>query len=288
MPDAHHFLGLQATHNPHRWVLPVASKICVHRGFLFGGCGLAAAIAALEATTKRPVVWAAAQYLSFTRPPAVLDIDVVVPVEGHHNAQARAVGHVGDKEILTVNAALGTRELAYEGTWATMPQVPDAASCEPVPSWPDVGETIHTRVELRAAAGRFGKAQNGAPSPDGRSAMWARIPEGLEVSAAMLAVLADWMPSGIGNAIGRWAGGNSLDNTIRIVRLVPTTWVLCDIQVHAVAGGFGHGRVHLWAEDGTLLATASQSVIVRLHDSGEPTAPAASGAVDSGAASRRV
>ncbi len=30
-----------------------------------------------------------------------------------------------------------------------------------------------------------------------------------------------------------------------------------------MADGFGHGVVHLWAEDGTLLATASQSAVVR-------------------------
>jgi acyl-CoA thioesterase len=39
--------------------------------------------------------------------------------------------------------------------------------------------------------------------------------------------------------------------------------VLADVRVHAVADGFGHGLVHLWAEDGTLLGTASQSAIVR-------------------------
>ena len=58
--------------------------------------------------------------------------------------------------------------------------------------------------------------------------------------------------------------GNSLDNTLRVCRLVPTEWVLLDIRIHAVANGFGHGIVHLWAEDGTLLATASQSTIVRM------------------------
>lgn len=273
MSDAHRFLGLEASHNPNRWVLPVAPKICVHRGFLFGGCGLAAAIASMEATAARPVIWATAQYLSFAKPPSFLDLDVVVPVSGRFNSQARAVGHVGDTEILAVNAALGRRDFAYEGAWAKCPEVPKPEHCEPVPSWADAEGTIHARIELRAAAGRFGKAQNGAPSEDGRCALWARIPEGLEVSASMLAILADWMPSGIGNAIGRWAGGNSLDNTIRIVRIAPTDWVLCDIQVHAVADGFGHGRVHLWAEDGTLLATAGQSVIVRLHDDGTPLAP---------------
>ncbi|MEN9823531.1 MAG: hypothetical protein RLZ04_1957, partial [Actinomycetota bacterium] len=50
---------------------------------------------------------------------------------------------------------------------------------------------------------------------------------------------------------------------------------------HAVERGFGHGLVHMFAEDGTLLATASQSCIVRFwkgeepavrsaHDKGEP------------------
>jgi len=40
--------------------------------------------------------------------------------------------------------------------------------------------------------------------------------------------------------------------------------VLLDVRIHAIANGFGHGLVHLWAEDGTLLATASQSVKVRM------------------------
>jgi acyl-CoA thioesterase len=71
------------------------------------------------------------------------------------------------------------------------------------------------------------------------------------------------VPFGIGQALGERAGGNSLDNTLRVGRLVPTEWVLLDIRVHAVRNGFGHGDVHLWADDGTLLATASQSTIVR-------------------------
>jgi acyl-CoA thioesterase len=36
-----------------------------------------------------------------------------------------------------------------------------------------------------------------------------------------------------------------------------------DIRVQAVADGHGHGLVHLWAEDGTLLGTASQTTVVR-------------------------
>jgi acyl-CoA thioesterase len=46
---------------------------------------------------------------------------------------------------------------------------------------------------------------------------------------------------------------------------VPTQWVLIDIKAHGLARGFGHGLVHMFAEDGTLMATASQSCIARIH-----------------------
>ena len=54
------------------------------------------------------------------------------------------------------------------------------------------------------------------------------------------------------------------------MQCLPTQWVLLDIRVHAVERGFGHGLVHMFAEDGTLLATASQSCIVRFWKGEEP------------------
>jgi hypothetical protein len=33
--------------------------------------------------------------------------------------------------------------------------------------------------------------------------------------------------------------------------------------MHALVNGFGQGLAHLWARDGTLLGTASQSISVR-------------------------
>ena len=79
-------------------------------------------------------------------------------------------------------------------------------------------------------------------------------PEVLDgVDGAALAVLGDFVPMGVGQALGVRGGGNSLDNTLRIVDLVPTDWVLMDIRIHAVERGFGHGLVHMFAEDGTLL-----------------------------------
>jgi acyl-CoA thioesterase len=265
--DATAWLGLEPTHNPMRWVLPVTPGISTGHQFLFGGCGLGAAISALEGSSGRPVVWATAQYLSYANPPSIMDIDVTIAVHGGSVTQARAVGHVGDREILTVNAALGSRDVAKEGQWAERPDVPAPEDCASRISRFPGTESIMDRIDVRLASARNPMTDlPGPPSVDGRSALWARVPDVLEVSASALAILGDYVPFGIGQALGAQAGGNSLDNTLRVVQLVPTEWVLLDIRVDAVHHGFGHGVVHLWAEDGTLLATASQSTIVRFWD----------------------
>ena len=119
---------------------------------------------------------------------------------------------------------------------------------------------------MRLARGRDIDDLDGTPTPDGRSALWARMPGIDEMSASSLAILGDWVPFGVSQALGARAGGNSLDNSLRVVKLVPTDWVLLDIRIHAIHDGFAHGVVYQWAEDGSLLATASQSVKVRFWE----------------------
>jgi len=261
--DSRAFLDLRSSHNPYRWALPVTPSLCTWGGFLFGGCGLGAAISALEQTSGRECVWAAAQYLSYAKPGEVMDIDVTIAVDGHQITQARAVCHVGNREILTVNAALGHREMEHAGQWETMPGVRPPHECvEREWRMPAAG-TINERLEQRMVKGRALTSLDGSHG-DGRTQLWARIPGVIEgVDATTLAILGDFVPMGVGQALGIRGGGNSLDNTLRVARLVPTEWVLLDIRVHAVERGFGHGLVHMFAEDGTLMATASQSCIVR-------------------------
>jgi acyl-CoA thioesterase len=125
-----------------------------------------------------------------------------------------------------------------------------------------VDDSLAQRLEMRLAIGRDFAEFDGRAS-DGHAALWARVPDVLEMSAGTLAILGDYVPFGVGQALGELVTGSSLDNTLRVCSLVRTEWVLVDVQVHAVEHGFGHGRVHLWAEDGTLLATAGQSCAVR-------------------------
>lgn len=264
------FFDLHATHNPHRYHLQVTSGITVgapDRRFLFGGVGLAAAIEAMERTTGRPAIWATAQYLSFARPDSIVDFDVRVPAHGRHSSQARVIGHVGDKEIITVNAALGARGADSDGQWLRMPEVPPPHDCPEVHSRHGLTDDLNSRFEKRLASGRY---PGGGPiegrGEDGRLRLWVRAREGQPVGSAMLAVIADFVAVAISNAIGRLSGGNSLDNTIRYAGVEPTEWVLCDIGIEAIHAGVAHGVMHLFAQGGTLLATASQSMILRYHD----------------------
>jgi acyl-CoA thioesterase-2 len=260
--DARTFLGLEPTTDTMLWRMPVTPGVSTPGNFLFGGCGLAAGIATMEEVSGRPTVWATAQYLSYAPTGSVLDIEVTLAVVGHQTTQARAVGRVDGKEILTVNAALGSRPSTESYTWALRPDVPSPEACPQREGIARFSGTVFERVEIRLASGRQFEDFDGTLG-DGRSALWSRLPGQLEPSAAWLAVLGDLVPSGIAQALGVLGGGNSLDNTLRVVRLHPSEWVLCDIRIHGIANGYGHGLAHLWAEDGTLLATASQSVVLR-------------------------
>lgn len=259
--DAAEFLGLEPTHNPMRWYLPITQGISTREKFLFGGCGLGAATAAMEAVSQRPVVWATAQYLSFATVGEIMDLDVTIAVGGKRTSQVRAVGHVGDREILTVNAALGSKDIPISGQWRTMPQVPAPEDCPGRNEIVEETESIMARFNTRLALGTPWDEFPGEGVEDGRSALWVRLP-GVEMSAAALAILGDYIPFGISQIQGDWVPSNSLDNTIRVHRLVPTDWVLCDVRIDGVHQGFGYGSVYLWAEDGTLLATASQSAVL--------------------------
>jgi acyl-CoA thioesterase len=260
--DARSFFGLEPTADPTKWRMEVVPGLTSGTGALFGGCGLGACIEVMEQVTQRPCIWATAQFLSYARPPSVVELDVNEVVRGNAISQTRVIAHVGDTEILTVVGALGHRDLELAGQWATRPDVPPPDDCPPRPMMNHHSGTISQRLDARLADARPFWEFPGPPG-SGNAALWVRVPEVLDMSAAALAIIGDFVPFGIGQALGRRAGGNSLDNTLRVAHRVPAEWVLADVRVHAVGDGFGHGLVHLWSEDGTLLGTASQSTIVR-------------------------
>lgn len=263
------FFDLRRTPNPHRWRLPVTEPICAGptgAPFLFGGVGLAAAVKAVEVTCARPVMWATAQYLSFAQPPSVVDLDVQVPVTGRHTSQARVVAHVDDREILTVNAALGARPGDVSRQFVAAPQAPPPLECPEVQHWRAGPNDIDARFEKRLVRGRYPDGTPiGRPSDDGRLVVWIRPRERFQIDSAMLAVIADFVSEGISSAAGALSGGNSLDNTIRFVASAPAEWVLCDICIQSIHAGVVHGEMRLFSESGALLAISATSLILRIH-----------------------
>ncbi len=259
--DAVTFLGL-TQHDERTWSMRVTERVMTPGHFLFGGCGLAAGVVALEAASGRPAVWASAQYLAYALEGADVDITTNLAVVGGHVTQARATATVAGHEILTVNAALGTGLLTGP-PWLVMPDVAPPHECprRELPEWFD--RSIFEHVETRVALGRRASELDGTPgSPV--SALWARIPGHLDPSAATIAILGDFVSGGASEPLGRRTRGRSLDNTIRVATLTATEWVLCEIHMHALVGGFGQGTAFLWSQSGVLLATASQSIAAKL------------------------
>jgi acyl-CoA thioesterase-2 len=261
--DAQTFLGMEPVGDTLHWRMRVEPHLTTPGNFLFGGCGLGAALVALEGAAERPTVWATAQYLSYAPTHSVVDWEVTLAVAGGHVTQGRAVARVDGREILTVNGALGQDELEVSGIWVEPPDVAPPDECPPrfLPAM--FRNTILDRVEVRVAKGLMFDDMDGQPgSPD--SALWARVPGHLSPSAATLAIFGDYVSGGVSHPLGRRTMGRSLDNTLRVAQLKPTEWVLCDIRMHALVGGYAQGIAFLWSQDGDLLATASQSTGVHL------------------------
>jgi acyl-CoA thioesterase len=262
--DVKEFLNIRRA-DESTWRFEVTERLMTPGKFLYGGCGLASGIVALEEASGRPTIYAAAHYLSFAPLGAEVSVVVDLAVEGNRVTQARATTYVDDQEILTTNAALGTGELTSPTPWLKMPDVPSPEDCPPRDLPRRFNNSIFNYVETRTAIGRpLGEEITTPGSPV--SALWARVPNHLEPSAATLAIFGDLVSGGASQPLGRHAMGRSLDNTIRVASLKPTEWVLCEIHMHALSGGFAQGAGFLWSRDGTLLGTASQSLSSKLWD----------------------
>lgn len=263
--DAKRFIGMDRT-DVDTWQFEVTERTMTPGKFLFGGCGLGAALVALEEASERPTIWATAQYLSYAPLGSLVTVKTNLLVVGGNVTQARATMFAEGREILTVNGALGRGSLSASEPWTTMADVPPPLECPPRVMPARFDNSVFDHVETRVALGRSWTDLDGTPgSPI--SALWSRIPDHLDPSAATMAILGDYMAGGASQPLGKNTMGRSLDNTIRIGSLEPTEWVLCEMHMHTLAGGFAQGTAFLWSESGTLLATASQSIAVKLWDS---------------------
>src|SRR5258708_5810836 len=89
--DARTFLGMEPEADDLHWRMTVTPQLTTPGNFLFGGCGLGAAIVALEAAAGKPTVWATGQYLSYALAGSDLHWEVTLAAVGGHVTHGRAV-----------------------------------------------------------------------------------------------------------------------------------------------------------------------------------------------------
>ena len=261
------FLGLTAQPDGTHALTMNDSLLGGGSGSLFGGVGLAAGLIALESAAEQPPVYMTCQFASTIRTPDQLTVSTEILTRGRTVCQARLTGTSGDRTILALLGATGSRNEDHRSIWRQMPEVAPPQACEPLRRLQDT-KSLHDHVEVRMARGMFGFAPEdaegrGTASGDASTLFWTRMPN-VAHDAAALALMADYLPSAVGNLVDERIFCSSLDNTIRFVEAIEpdlaSDWVLCESHVEYLAAGFATNRGFIWRRDGKLLASASQSM----------------------------
>ena len=253
------WLGLEAS-GPGGWAFELTPPLGRFDGKLYGGTGLAAVTAAMEAETGRATLWASVQFVASADVGERIECHVEVLAQGRRTSQLRVTAHAGDRLVLAALGATGTpRTGGLEVQIGAMPEVaPPDASPPWAPKMPfaitEENQGWLALVEIREVRG-----------PGEGMALWGRIRDEPQTRASM-GFLADLVPSAVVRAAGRAGGGTSLDNAIRFGPDPETDWILIDLDPYFGAGGYVHGAARLWSPDGSLLAVASQTAVALIVD----------------------
>jgi acyl-CoA thioesterase II len=258
---------LQPTDTANRWTCEYSRYVLTPRGTLQGGAGLAAALLAMEKASGRSTVWATAQYLSYAAGLDPIDLDVTLEVEGFSTTQARCTVFRNGEEILTTHAALGDRLGLADETWIAPPDgIPGPEESRQYDFFANGRGDLADLIEMRVASGRTIREFNGERGA-ATTAFWCRLmPQRHAVSVGELAFIGDLLPVSFCELYGALYSGTSIDNTLRLGPTAETEWMLLDCHLEQIANGFGHGRVHMWSDEGVLLGTASQTMAVRFSE----------------------
>jgi acyl-CoA thioesterase len=233
-------------------------------GSLYGGAALGAAVEMLESVSGSRVRWATARFLRAPGIGSELILSHVADFAGRHSSHMTVTATHGGQVAFEVTAVVGTGDpvAGLSGQWADMPAIAPPAECPAVPDRPERALNAGGQADRRMT--RSGNGGQGR----GRSSFWTRLKAGGTSTPAGLAWIADSIAAGLIQSVGPLSRVTSLDNTIRYAGAAPSEWVLVDVHAHAAADGYAYGDVHLFSENGTLLATGSQTCVVRVPVAG--------------------
>jgi acyl-CoA thioesterase len=245
-----------------------------HDGTLYGGTAIAASIMAMEAATQNAVLWNTTQFVAPAPNGSRIELLTEKLAAGKRISQVRVTATVEGSIVFTSLGSTGApREDGLEGQYEQMPTVdgPDDAEEREYPrpefpfDHPDGDVTFRRMCEYRQATiektDRIGEAM----------LLWSRFNERRELTPAAIAFLADMVPVAVARAAGKLGAGTSLDNSLRFADVQDTEWILLEMQGNFAGGGYGHGMIRVWSQDGKLLATGSQTAsMIYVFNEGEP------------------
>ena len=212
-----------------------------------GGVAMAAAIEAAERSTEQPLLWSTMHYISGGALGDIIDIQVDKSGGGRSISQVGVRLSTQSRLLQTLAASLGGRTGYTDKQFVQMPDVlsPDACPEKDDNTFANDGNLL-SQFERRTA---FECPETGTEH------MWIRPKFETEINAALLAITSDF----ILGAHRASRGGTSLDNTLRIHNLQPTSWILCATTMSGISNGSIQGVQYQFAENGTLLSTSSQT-----------------------------
>ena len=217
-----------------------------------------------RSASGRPTVWATGQYLSYAPTHSVVEWEVTLAVVGGHVTQGRAVGRVSEvgRSSPSTPPSEGTSSTST-ASGSNPPSSHRPKSARPVTCPRSSATPSSTAIEVRIAKGRMFDDMDGEPgSPD--SALWARVPGHLAPSAATLAIFGDYVSGGVSQPLGGGPWGAALTTHCGSPSSSRPSGCSATSACTRSIGGYAQGVAFLWSEEGDLLATASQSLAVRL------------------------
>ncbi len=275
------FLGLVSGDKPGAFAFDVVDHLARHDGHLYGGTAIAVSIAAAELISSRSAVWMTTQFVATAPPGERISVLAEILAPGRRTNQIRVTGT--DQAGATMFASLGaTGHHPPQGLAGFFEQAPavqrpeESAQSGPFEAMVrhagysvDLSHMEENRGFTKVIEFRRPEVHSHPDPGPGRICFWVRRRDGVAVTPATAAFMADMVPLSVAHATGELAGGISLDNSIRVGAFEPTEWVLLDMRPHLAVGNYGHGAAHIWSESGQLLATAGQSAsMIRFDPAG--------------------
>ncbi|MCM3887479.1 acyl-CoA thioesterase domain-containing protein [Frankia sp. R82] len=249
------------------------------RGTLWGGFGLAAAVELVRRCGGRECLWAQTHFLGPVQAGETVDL-TLEPYSGLSQAVVRAT--VNDRVVFVTTGSFGRPSGAVTRFAPAADWAPPPLDC-PLRTFPD-WLTFDRGGVMSLVEQRWARPQrttlDGTPG-HGRSALWlrmrtpgpsGRVLAGAELTAPVLAVLGDFAPVGLIEALGDITYGTSLDNQLRVVAAPSGEWILLDVRVEAVVRHVAQLRAEVYDATGALVATVGQSTLVHRVRPTQPTA----------------